>query len=128
MVSLPESTPRKYTPGTFPLSPVEMVVQQGHCQDTSAAIAPRLLYSEVARARPLQAHDMFGEKSNKDSSTLVSVYTINTQENLPEVKNEPSGVPITPLSEVPDGTETSSDQMTDIDNNGQWTQVKRREC
>jgi len=126
--SLPESTPRKYTPGDFPLSPVETVTQQDHCQDTTrAAIAPRLLYSEVAKARSLQARDVFGEKSNEENSTLVSVYTINVQENLPEVKNEPSGVPITPLSEVPDGTENSDNRTTDSDNDGQWTQVRRRE-
>jgi len=127
--SLPESTPRKYTPGDFPLSPVETVARQGHCQDTtSAVIAPWLLYSEVTKARSLQAQDVLGEKSNKDSSTLVSVYTINAQENSPEVKNEPSGVPISPLSEVPDGTENSDDRTTDSDDNGQWTQVRRREC
>jgi len=37
------------------------------------------------------------------------------------------GVPITPLSEVPDGTENSDNQTTDSDNDGQWTQVRRRE-
>jgi len=81
----------------------------------------------VAKARSLQARDVFGEKSNEENSTLVSVYTINAQENSPEVKNEPSGVPITPLSEVPDGTENSDNRTTDSDNDGQWTQVRRRE-
>ena len=62
-----------------------------------------------------------------DSSTLVSVNTLisNAQKNSPEVKNEPLGVPITPLREIPDGSETSSGQTTDCEDNGQWTEVRQ---
>ena len=76
--------------------------------------------------RSLQAQDVFGEKSSVDSSMLVLVHTPvnNAQKNLPEVKNEPSGILITPLSEVPDGTETSSGWTTGCENNDQWTEVR----
>ena len=120
-VSLPESTPRKYTLGDFPLSPVETIACSGCRQDTAATTTPQLLYSEVARARSLQAQDVFGEKPSMDSSTLVLVNTLisNVQKNSPEVKNEPSGILITLLREIPDGTETSSSQTTDCEDNGQ---------
>ena len=127
VVSLPESTPRKYTPGDFPLSPVETVAHSGRRQDTATMTTPQLLYSKVARARSLRAQHVFREKPSVDSSTLVSVKTpiSNVQKNSPEVKNEPSGVPITPMSEIPDGTETSSGRTTDCEDNGQWTEVRR---
>lgn len=104
-----------------------MVVRSGHRQDTATTV-PQLLYSEVARARSLQAQDVFGEKPCGDSSALVSVYAplSNEQKNSPEVKNEPSGVLTTPLSGVPDGTKTSGSQTTDSECNGQWTEVRRR--
>ena len=62
-----------------------------------------------------------------DGSTLVSVKTpiSNVQKNSPEVKNKPSGVPITLMSEIPNGTETSSGRTTDCEDNGQWTEVRR---
>ena len=119
--SLPESTPQKYPLGDFPLSPVETITCSGCRQDTAATTTPQLLYSEVVRVRSLQAQDVFGEKPSMDSSTLVPVNTpiSNAQKNSPEVKNEPSGVPITPLREIPDGTETSSGRTTDCEDNGQ---------
>ena len=62
-----------------------------------------------------------------DSSTLVSVNTpiSNVQKNSPEVKNEPLGVLITLLREIPNGTKTSSSRTTDCEDNGQWTEVRR---
>ena len=105
-------------PGGSPLLPLEMVSLAKHRREhsESAADTPRS-YSEVAQARPPDAHEVLRANSGRAqpmSVTVSSVVPISiSAQNLSVVKKSPTDVPETVNSEPSSEDETSDDRKTD---------------
>ena len=123
--SLPETPTPTYTlpgrqplPGGSPLSPLETVSLAKHRREHSeaAVITPRS-YSEVAQARPPNAHEVLRANSGRArpmSVTVSSVVPISISAQNPSVvKKSPTDVPETVNSEPSSEDETSDDRKTD---------------
>ena len=123
--SLPDTpTPTHVLPGGQPLSggspllPLETVSLAKHRQEHSeSAVDTPHSYSEVAQARPPDAHEVLRANSGRArpmSVTVSSVVPISiSTQNLSVVKKSPTNTPETVNSEPSSEDETSDNQKTD---------------
>lgn len=67
------------------------------------------------------------ERARPTSATVRSDVPVDSKRDNPlEEKNEPLGIPVAVASESSDEGKTSNGRMTDVDDDRQWTTVRRK--